>query len=83
MEYELVGSVLVYRTIQGGVPTSHSLVAATDSVQLSSFSIVDEDGQDWQGLDCVKALVISVVFQVDGKQYPFTATARPRRNIVY
>ena len=83
IEYLQSEAILVYRITKATGVTSHALIGTTDEVQISSFTITDENGQDWQGLDCVKALVISVVFEIDGKQYPFTATARPRRNMVY
>jgi prepilin-type N-terminal cleavage/methylation domain-containing protein len=83
IQYQLVGSSLVYRVTRGGTQTSYDLVGEGDDVQIGSFAIADEDGQDWQGLDCVKSVVISVVFNIGGTQYPFTASARPRRNMVY
>jgi prepilin-type N-terminal cleavage/methylation domain-containing protein len=83
VQYELVDSSLVYRITRSGAQTSHDLVGEGDDVHIHSFSISDETGQDWQGLDCVKSVEISVVFDIGGKQYPFSASARPRRNMVY
>jgi ABC-type microcin C transport system permease subunit YejB len=83
IQYELSGSTLIYRVTKSGVETTQNLVAPGDDVNINSFAITEETGQDWQGLDCTKSLALTVVFTMDGKDYPFTATARPRRNIVY
>ena len=83
IQYELSGSTLIYRVTKSGVETTQNLVAPGDDVNINSFAITEETGHDWQGLDCTKSLALTVVFTMDGKDYPFTATARPRRNIVY
>lgn len=83
MKYENTGSELIYSVTKDGDESSYDLVADTDDVQVSSFSITQETGQDSEGYDCCKSLTIQIVLQVDGKEMPYTATARPRRNQIY
>jgi len=83
IQYEFTGTGLTYRVTKNGVQTSAALVAADDDVQVYSFAIVPEMGQDWEGFDCVKSLALQITFEIDGKRFPHAASARPRRNMVY
>lgn len=83
IQYQFSGSQLAYRVTKNGVQTAYDLVGTGDDVQISSFAITDQTGQDWQGMDCIKSIAISATFTADGKSFPFNATARPRRNVIY
>lgn len=84
IQYERDGSEMIYRvTKEDGTQSSYPLVADTDDVTISSFSIAEETGLDWQGFTCVKSLSMRITFEIDGKTFSHAATARPRRNLVY
>jgi len=83
IQYENVGGELVYRITKNGVQTPYVLISATGKVRLSSFDVVQELGQDYQGTPCTKSITVRLVLEVDGKLFPSTATAAPRRNQLY
>jgi len=83
IEYENDAGQLVYRITIDGVQTSHVFIPRSGKVQVSSFDVVQELGQDYQGVDCTKSITIRLVLDIDGKSFPATATASPRRNQLY
>ncbi len=83
IQYERDGSEMIYRVTKDGTQTVYPLVASTDDVTISFFSIAEETGLDWQGFNCIKSLSMRITFEIDGKTFSHAATARPRRNIVY
>jgi len=83
IQYQQVGSELIYRLTKDGTQSSHTLIAGTDEVALSNFVITQQIGKDWQGFDCVKAITLELGLTIGGKQYGMTATARPRRNQIF
>jgi prepilin-type N-terminal cleavage/methylation domain-containing protein len=83
IQYQFTGGELIYRVTKNGTQTSSPLIATGDEVQIYSFSITPEMGQDWQGFNCVKSLAMRITFEIDGKQFAHAASARPRRNMVY
>ena len=83
IQYERDGGELIYRVTKSGHEATESIIASTDDVQISSFSVTEQTGQDWQGYDCTKCLAIGITLTIEGKTHSFSATARPRRNHVY
>ena len=83
IQYERDGGRLIYRVTKNGTEATENLIASDDDVQISSFSVTEETGQDWEGYDCTKCLAIGVALSIDGKTHTFSATARPRRNRLY
>ena len=83
IQYERDGEELIYRVTKDTVETTENLVASSDDVYISAFSVTEETGQDWEGYDCTKCLAVRIALSIDGKTHSFSATARPRRNLVY
>jgi len=83
IQYERDGEELIYRVTKNGVETTENLIASSDDVYISAFTVTEETGQDWQGYDCTKCLTIRLTLSIDGKTHSFSATARPRRNLTY
>jgi prepilin-type N-terminal cleavage/methylation domain-containing protein len=83
IQYEYSSPDLLYRVTKSGTQTTHTLVGGSDEVQVSSFTIQDEPGKDWQEYDCTKSVLFQVTLSIDGKTFTTTASARPRRNLLY
>lgn len=83
IQYERDGSEMIYRVTKNGTQTTYPLVADTDDVTISSFSIAEETGLDSEGLSYIKSLSMRITFEIEGKSFSHVATARPRRNLVY
>ena len=83
VEYEQVGSELIYRVTKDGTQSSHELISSADEFSVGSFTISEQTGQDWQGYDCIKSLSLELEVDIGGKSFTFAATASPRRNRVF
>ena len=91
IHYEFSEGQLLYRTISGGPMTTYVLIdspeeADRSSAGVTSFDVLREIGQVWDGndwVDCTKSVTVRLVLDVDGQPFGVTATAAPRRNQTY
>ena len=82
IEYEQVGDELIYRITKNGTEATQALIATTDEVAMSALTIDQEVGQNWEGFDCTKAITMNLTLAASDRTYAYTATARPRRNLL-
>ena len=83
IQYEYINGELYYRRTVNGVASSYLLLTNNEEVTINEFSILQEIGQDWQGETCTKSITARIIFTVDNKTFPVTATSAPRRNQLY
>jgi len=81
--YEFADGELTYRVTQSGTPTTYTLIASTDDVQVTGLTVTRQMGLDWEGLDCTKSVTVQLSLSVEGKPFNVTTSASPRRNQTY
>ena len=82
VQYFYNGGVLYYRRTIGGNTTTQALVGDGD-VTLNVFSLQKQTGLDWEGVSCVKSVTVRIELRADGRPFTMTASAAPRRNLLY
>ncbi len=91
IEYAFANGQLTYSITEDGNTTTTTIVEDANSAthreaQISSFSVVREDGEDPSdpnGDPCTKAVTVRMELTIDGLSHTMTATASPRRNQLY
>ena len=81
IEYEFASGELNKRIVTGAGTTTHTLIAASDRVQVTGFTVDTE--QDPAESDRTLSVTITLTLQAGGISYPMTTTASPRRNQTY
>ncbi|MHC4295081.1 MAG: PilW family protein [Planctomycetota bacterium] len=83
IEYQHTGGELLYTVTKDGTPTTYTLIASDDEVQIINFLITQELGLDWQGFDCTKSITVRMELQMDNRSFTLSGTAAPRRNQIF
>ncbi len=81
--YELVDGELVCTRTVAGTPEGHVLLASGDSVQVDSFNVSRQTAVDGEGLTYTESLTAVLGLRVGSNAFRVTATACPRRNMLF
>lgn len=82
-EYDHGTQTFYYRRKVNGQTSSQVILGAESPVRLSSFHVTYETAQDGQGLTYTERAIVRLYFEMDGRYFPMTCSAAPRRNQQY
>lgn len=88
IEYQYTSGKLLYIITQNGTPSTYILIDNPDQdqdeqVRITNLAIDWDTGEDWQGLTCTKTVTVNLEVTIGETTHVMTATAAPRRNLIY
>jgi len=78
--YSWQNGALTYSQTIGAQTKSYTLLDGSGDVKIQSFSVSNQMGKDAKGVDCIVNVTIKMTLSANGKSYPYSISAAPRRN---